>query len=180
MNTSWLNSTSAISVSPLPPTCQLMLLGSMPLPSRLRMIQPILVSGVEKLSSRLQTCCSMATIAGTMTATRMGTRGAHDEQNISQAETGSSHSACTTSPSAMMVHRLGSWAGSQKVVNGWTPAMKPYTEAVASRTSWVMMTAARYSSGASRQAVSSLDITVMLSETGSDFQNSMERSLRSS
>ncbi len=117
---------------------------------------------------------------GTSTAHRNGLLRAQAEQNINQPTAGSDHIMYTGSELITPPITRNGW----EWVNIAPPAGRPLTVMVSAEISHIAtpirMPIPMASSGARTSAQASLDSTMWVSETGSDFQNSTLRSRRSS
>ena len=115
-----------------------------------------------------------------MIAHRNGLLRAHEEQSISQPTVGSAHTAYTGIDAIITPALASGLPGPHSRVSGLPPwaSTKPLTSN--RKANMVAIHAATASAGATSTALATLDRTVSRSETGSDFQNSTLRSLRSS
>ena len=105
---------------------------------------------------------------------------AQAEHSISQPAVGSAHSAYRGIQPNIVPTRLKKSSWPQYSVNGLAPLSRMNRLTMTPKPIIVAMPISEASSGPTSSAVASFDSTVSRSDTGSDFQNSTLRSLRSS
>src|SRR5690606_987373 len=131
-------------------------------------------------SISLNQLTSTPATTGTITAQRNGALRAHTEQSSSQPTVGSAHRAYTGIQArcpAMMPIGL---AGPQISVQALPPCITTTALIITMKANMVRMATPTAMAGATSTALATFDSTVSVSDSGSDFQNSTLRSLRSS
>ena len=138
------------------------------------------VSGIDRLDSASNQVSRMPAMTGTNTAHRKGLPRAQLDTSISQPMLGSAQIAFTGMPASITPHSFSGSAGPHSSFIGLTSLIQKKPPITASISRCSRMPAAQAIAGASRVAATILVSTVCTSDTGIDFQNSTERSLRSS
>src|SRR5688500_2141967 len=118
--------------------------------------------------------------SGIITAHRNGLLRAQAEHSSSQPIAGSAQTAYTGRVATSCAAILSGWAGPHTSVTGLPPCTSTTPLMTTRKPNIVISPAMIASSGATTAALATFDSTVSRSDTGSDFQNSTLRSLRSS
>src|SRR5690606_37674569 len=136
--------------------------------------------GRSKRRIRSNQLTKMPANTGIMVAHRNGLPLAQAAHSRSQPTVGSDPSAYTGSSARVWPATASGLAGPNTIVTGLPPWTSTNRLIASSSPNITSSAAATASTGATRVAVATLDNTVWVSDSGSDFQNSTLRSLRSS